>query len=156
MITTIPTTVVISMSQNKIGILNILIRILIYKMHREPNKQRKISKRIELVCRAVQQKRGGNTALAVAKEFDEADKKLARMQKSRVNLLSEAKEEGKCVDGGMREGENAGMGGWGNAGMREWGNAGSGECGNGGMRECRNGGDGGMREYRLINFSGNF
>ncbi|CAB3981320.1 Hypothetical predicted protein [Paramuricea clavata] len=77
--------------------------------------QRKISKRIELVCLAVQPKREGNTALAefiankrenavddalaVAKEFDEAEKKLARMQKSRVDLLTEAKEEGKCVAG---------------------------------------------------------
>jgi hypothetical protein len=77
--------------------------------------QRKISKRIELVCLAVQQKREGNTALAefiankgenavddalaVAEEFDEAEKKLARMQKSRVDLLTEAKEDGKCVEG---------------------------------------------------------
>jgi hypothetical protein len=38
-------------------------------------------------------------ALAVAKEFDEAEKKLARMQKSWVDLLTEAKEEGKCVEG---------------------------------------------------------
>ena len=65
--------------------------------------QRKISKRIELVCLAVQQKRPGSTALAefiankgenavddaltVAKEFQEAEEKLARMQKSRVDLL---------------------------------------------------------------------
>ena len=61
---------------------------------------RKISKRVELVCLAVQQKREGNTvlaefiankgenavdnALAVAKEFQDAEEKLARMQKSRV------------------------------------------------------------------------
>ena len=77
--------------------------------------QRKISKRVELVCLAVQQtEREGNTALAefiankgenavddalaVAKEFQDAEEKLARMQKSRVDLLNEAK-EGKCVNG---------------------------------------------------------
>ena len=75
--------------------------------------QLKISKRVELVCLAIPQKREGNTALAefiankgenavddalaVAKEFQDAEEKLARMQKSRVDLLNEAK-EGKCVD----------------------------------------------------------
>ena len=76
--------------------------------------QRKITKRIELVCLAVQQKRAGSTALAefiankgenavddalaVAKEFQDAEEKLVRMQKSRVDLLNEAK-EGECVNG---------------------------------------------------------
>ena len=36
--------------------------------------------------------------LAVAKEFQDAEEKLARMQKSCVDLLNEAK-EGKCMDG---------------------------------------------------------
>ena len=76
--------------------------------------QQKISKQVELVCLAVQRKREGNTALAefiankgenavddalaVGKEFQDAEEKLARMQKSCVDLLIEAK-EGKCVDG---------------------------------------------------------
>ena len=75
---------------------------------------RKISKRVELVCLAVRQKREGNTALAefiantkqlmhdalaVAKEFEEAEKKVLRMQKTRVDLLKEAKEKERCVDG---------------------------------------------------------
>ena len=62
--------------------------------------ERKISKRVELVYLAVWQKREGNTALAefiankgengvddalaVAKEFEEAEKKLLRMQKTRL------------------------------------------------------------------------
>lgn len=63
----------------------------------------------------MRQKREGNTALAefiankgenavddalaVAKEFEEAEKKVLRMQKTRVDLLKEAKEKEKCVDG---------------------------------------------------------
>ncbi len=69
---------------------------------------------MELVCLAVQQKREGKTALAefiankgenavedalaVAKEFAKADKKLARLRKTRVDLLNEAK-EGECLEG---------------------------------------------------------
>jgi hypothetical protein len=55
----------------------------------------------------------------------------------------------------MGEWGNGGMGECWNAGMRECGNGGMRECGDGGMREWGNagmgGGDGGMREYRLIN-----
>ena len=76
--------------------------------------QRKYTKRLELVCLAVQQKREGNTALAefiankgdngvddalsVAKEFAEAEAKLARSKKSRIDILREAKEVGHCCE----------------------------------------------------------
>lgn len=70
---------------------------------------------MELVCLALQQKREGNTALAefiankgenavsdalaVAKEFGEAESKLARLKKTRLDLLKEAKDDGQCCDG---------------------------------------------------------
>ena len=66
------------------------------------------------MCLAVQQKQEGKTslaefitskrenavedALAVAKEFAEAEKKLARLRKTHVDLLNEAK-EGECLEG---------------------------------------------------------
>ena len=75
--------------------------------------QRKFTKRLELVCLAVQQKREGNTALAefiankgdncvdntlsVAKQFSEAEAKLARSKKSRIDILREAMDEGSCL-----------------------------------------------------------
>lgn len=74
--------------------------------------QRKFTKRIQVVCLAVQQKREGNTALAefiankgdnavdealsVAKEFSEAEAKLARSKKTRIDILREAKDKGCC------------------------------------------------------------
>ncbi len=76
--------------------------------------EKKITKRVELVCLAVQQKRERKTALAefiankgenavedalaVAKEFAEAEKKLARLRKTSIDLLNEAK-EGECLEG---------------------------------------------------------
>lgn len=76
---------------------------------------KRITKRVELVCLAVQQKREGNTALAefiankgenavsdafaVAKEFAEAESKLARLKKTRLDLLKEAKDCGQCCEG---------------------------------------------------------
>ncbi len=70
---------------------------------------------MELVCLAVQQKRQRNTALAefiankgenavsdalaIAKEFAEAESKLARSKKTRIDLLKEAKDDGQCCEG---------------------------------------------------------
>ncbi len=78
-------------------------------------RNKNITKRVELVCLAVQQKRQGNTALAefiankgenavsdalaIAKEFAEAESKLARSKKTRIDLLKEAKDDGQCCEG---------------------------------------------------------
>lgn len=78
-------------------------------------RNKNITKRVELVCLAVQQKREGNTALAefvankgenavsdalaIAKEFAEAESKLARSKKTRIALLKEAKDDGQCCEG---------------------------------------------------------
>ena len=66
---------------------------------------KKITTRLELVCLAVEQEREGKTsvaqfiankgtkavdeALAIAKEFSEAEAKLARSKKTRIQLLEE-------------------------------------------------------------------
>ena len=70
--------------------------------------------RLELVCLAVEQEREGKTsvaqfiankgtkavdeALAIAKEFGEAEAKLARSKKTRIQLLEECKDS-KCCEG---------------------------------------------------------
>ncbi len=74
---------------------------------------KKISTRLQLVCLAVEQNREGKSALAefianrnnkvdealaVAKEFSEAEAKFLRSKKSRIQLLHEAR-EGNCIEG---------------------------------------------------------
>ena len=78
---------------------------------------KKITTRLELVCLAVEQSREGkcelsqfianrnnkvDDALDVAKEFRDAEMKLVRSKKSRIQLLEEAKEDHCTCDG--REG----------------------------------------------------
>ena len=74
---------------------------------------KKITTRLELVCLAVEQEREGKTsvaqfiankgtkavdeALAIAKEFGEAEAKLARSKKTRIQLLEECKDS-KCCE----------------------------------------------------------
>lgn len=84
--------------------------------------QKKISKRLELVCFALEQKREGKTslaefiankganaveeALAIAKEFSEAEEKMVRAKKTRLDLLRDAKDS-VCVDGCTGRWQNA-------------------------------------------------
>ena len=76
--------------------------------------EKKINTRLELVCLAVEQEREGKTSLAqfianrgnravdealcIAKEFGEAEAKLARSNKTRMQLLEDCKES-ECNDG---------------------------------------------------------
>ena len=76
--------------------------------------EKKITTRLELVCLAIEQEREGKTslaefiankgtkavdeALAIAKEFGEAEAKSARSKKTRIQLLEECK-DAKCCEG---------------------------------------------------------